>query len=71
MKNGQNKKAKPSHPKLTFCLTLDDKIFNKYSIIYLRIKTSKSKKQFILLILESQVLFNLAFPFKGLHMLNF
>ena len=44
MKNKQNKKAKPSHPKLTFCLTLDDKIFNKYSTFYLRIKTSKSKK---------------------------
>ena len=43
MKNVQNKKAKPSHPKLTFCLTLDDKIFNKYSISYLRIKISNSK----------------------------
>lgn len=44
MKNKQNKKAKPSYPKLTFCLTLDDKIFNKYSTFYIRIKTSKSKK---------------------------
>ena len=44
MKNKQNKKAKPSHPKLPFCLTLDDKIFNKHSTFYLHIKTSKSKK---------------------------